>query len=141
MEASNMLTHIALTLKQGVEAKPVAGAEGGPGNKLVLIVGHDTNVAGVAELLGLHWTLDGRADDTPPGTELAFELWQNKQGAYFVRTTVSMQTIHQLREVEKLTPTNPPAQQTVAPRGCDEKARLCSWKEFSALLAIADAAK
>jgi 4-phytase/acid phosphatase len=139
MEASNMLTHIVSTLQQGAEGQPVAGALGDPGKKLVLLVGHDTNLAGISELLGLHWALDGREDDTPPGTELAFELWQSKQGTYTVRTTVTMQTIHQMREVQDLTSTNPPARQVVIPRGCIQVRDACRWNDFRALVSVATA--
>jgi 4-phytase / acid phosphatase len=63
---SNMLFHILRTLEQGVEQRPVADAVGPVASKMVVLVGHDSNLASVAALLGLHWTLDGRADDTPP---------------------------------------------------------------------------
>ena len=108
-----MMDHITRTLQQGVEGKPVAGAIGDPGTKLVLIDGHDTTIAGVATLLGLHWDLDGRVDDTPPGTELIFELWQTPQSTYRVLVSIAMQTLRQLREVQELTLANPPAMQVV----------------------------
>jgi 4-phytase/acid phosphatase len=132
-EASNMLSTITKTLEQGVEGKSVQGAKGNPGDKLVLLVGHDTNIGGVQSLLGLHWKLDGRDDDTPPGTELAFELWQNAKGKYSVRVKVVMQTLHQLRENEQLTATNPPANLVVSPRGCSQQTSSCSWQEFRTL--------
>jgi 4-phytase/acid phosphatase len=128
LEASNMLLHVERTLRQGTEAKPLDGAIGPVDAKLVVLAGHDTNLAGVAALLGVHWTLDGRVDDTPPGTELAFELWQDASGAYSVRVTVAMQTLHQLRTMPELTPSAPPAQATLSLPGC---ASVCSWDAFS----------
>ena len=133
VEASYMLEYITSTLAQGVTGKPMDAAKGKPGDKLVIFVGHDTNIAGVASLLGLHWHLDGRDDDTPPGTELSFELWQSPNGAYSVRTRVAMQTLHQLRELSPLTPADPPATQTVAPAGCTVKDSSCGWTDFLSL--------
>lgn len=129
-DASNMLFHIVRTLQQQVEGRPLADAINPVGSKLVVIAGHDTNLAGVAALLGLHWTLDGRADDTPPGTEMAFELWQDEHGAYSVRLTVSMQTLEQLRSVRDLTLANAPVREPLAPRGCDSDKGACAWEEF-----------
>jgi len=129
-EASNLLFHITRTLQQGAEQHPVAGAVGPANSKLVMLVGHDTNIAGVAALLGLHWTLDGRVDDTPPGTELAFELWQDAHGTYFVRVTIAMQTLRQMREIQPLTPATPPAQEVLTLSGCDANRKVCEWKIF-----------
>jgi len=133
VEASNMVEYITRTLAQGVTGKPMEGAKGKPGDKLVVFVGHDTNIAGVASLLGLHWHLDGRDEDTPPGTELSFELWQSADGTYSVRTKVAMQTLHQLRELSPLTPADPPAAQTVVPAGCTANGNSCGWTEFLSL--------
>jgi 4-phytase/acid phosphatase len=130
MEASNTLNTIARTLQQGVEGKAVAGAVGAPGNKLVLLVGHDTNIGPISALLGLHWNLDGRPDDISPGTELAFELWQTPQGAYRVKVTVTMQTLRQMREAQALTPANPPARQVITPQACGGETSTCSWEKF-----------
>jgi 4-phytase/acid phosphatase len=133
IEGSNMMDHIARTLQQGVEGKPVAGAIGDPGTKLVLLDGHDTTIAGVATLLGLHWDLDGRVDDTPPGTELIFELWQTPQSTYRVHVSIAMQTLRQMREVQELTLANPPAKQVVTVEGCTGKQHSCNWEEFRAI--------
>jgi 4-phytase/acid phosphatase len=130
MEASNMLNVIVRTLQQGVEGSAVAGAIGTPDNKLVLLVGHDTNIGPIAALLGLHWNLDGRANDIAPGTELAFELWQTPQGTYRVKATITVQTLRQMHEAQALTPANPPARQVVTPPACGGKTSTCSWDEF-----------
>lgn len=130
MQASNLLFHIERTLEQGVEGRAVEDAVGNRDSKIVILVGHDTNIAGVAALLGLHWTLDGRTDDTPPGTELAFELWQNDCGTYTVRVTVSMQTLRQMRETKDLTPAAPPAREVLTLKGCGAGAVACGWNDF-----------
>lgn len=130
MEASGMLDTITRTLQQGVQGNAVAGAIGTPGSKLVLLVGHDTNIGPIAALLGVHWNLDGRADDIAPGTELAFELWQTPQGAYRIKVTVTMQTLRQMREAQALTPANPPARQFITLSACGGEMNVCSWNEF-----------
>lgn len=141
MEASNMLNTITRTLQQGVEGKAVAGAIGSPGNKLVLLVGHDTNIGPISALLGLHWDLDGRADDIAPGTELAFELWQTPQGAYRVKVAVTVQTLRQMHEAQALTPANPPVRQVVTPPACGGTTGVCEWDEFRKVADTATAAK
>jgi 4-phytase/acid phosphatase len=130
VEASNLMFHITRTLEQGAAEHPVEDALGPAGSKMVLLVGHDTNISGVAALLGLHWMLDGRKDDTPPGTELAFELWQNESGTYTVRVTVSMQTLQQMREMQELTPAAPPAHEVLRLKGCEAGANACRWEDF-----------
>lgn len=141
MEASNTLNAITRTLQQGVEGKAVAGAIGTPGDRLVFLVGHDTNIGPISALLGLHWNLDGRADDIPPGTELAFELWQTPQGAFRVKVTVTMQTLLQMHEAQTLTPANPPARQVIRPPACGDKTGACSWDEFRKIVDTATGGK
>jgi 4-phytase/acid phosphatase len=133
-----MLAHIAKTLQQRVEGKPVDGAVGPFGEKLVVFAGHDTNLAGVAALLGVHWTLDGRADDTPPGTQLAFELWQHSDGSFSVAVTAAMQTLHQMREMTPLTLADPAESERLALPACPKNESGCTWKEFNqAVTAVA----
>ena len=133
IEASNMLSHIVSTLEQGVLREPVAGAIGPANSKLVMLVGHDTNLAGIAALLGVHWHLDGRDDDTPPGTEMRFELWRSAAGAYEVRVAVGLQTLRQLHEMPELTLAAPPAHELLALPGCAEPQRACGWQVFQRL--------
>jgi len=136
-QSSNMLYHITRTLEQGMKGQLVADALGPTGSKVVVLVGHDTNIAGVAALLGLHWTLDGRSDDTPPGTELAFELWQSERGVWSVQVTVSMQTLRQLRDMKELTVDAPPPRETLTLQGCGSEGSECSWGVFQELASAA----
>jgi 4-phytase/acid phosphatase len=130
IENGGLLLHIAQTLEQGVEGRAVEGAVSAPDQKLVVLVGHDTNLAGLAALLGLHWTLDRRNDDTPPDTELAFQLWQTASGKFVVRMVVTQQTLPQLREGQTLSTRNPPASEQVDPAGCAAMGTPCSWESF-----------
>jgi 4-phytase/acid phosphatase len=40
-------------MQQAVEAKPVAGALTKPGDRLLILIGHDTNLSNIAGALGL----------------------------------------------------------------------------------------
>lgn len=66
--------------------------------RLVIYVGHDTNIAAVSGLLDLHWHLPGYApDEIPPGGALALSLWQRADGEYDVRAQFfaqSLETLH-----------------------------------------------
>lgn len=55
---------------------------------LTVFVGHDTSIAHVAALLGLHWkTAHYPADDVPPGSVLLLELWRTANAGPVVRAT------------------------------------------------------
>lgn len=132
MYASNLLDHIQKTLEQGVEGKPVAGAVGKPNDKIVILVGHDSNIAAVAGALHLDWALDGRVDDTPPGGALVFELWRSRtDGKPFVRVEYTAQTLEQMRKTETLTTANPPGVAPVFVPGCGRADLSCTWEGFA----------
>ena len=132
--ASNLLEHIRKTVEQSVTGKPVAGALGKPGDRLVILVGHDTNINAVAGALGLDWILDGRVNDTPPGGALVFELWRPRGGEPFVRIRYTAQTLEQMRKTEPLTPANPPAETPIFVPACSRADFSCSWHGFSSAL-------
>ncbi|MEI3478883.1 MAG: histidine-type phosphatase [Bilophila sp.] len=67
--------------------------------RLVIYVGHDTNIAAVSGLLDSHsWHLPGYApDEIPPGSALALSLWEKPDGEYDVRAQFfaqSLETLH-----------------------------------------------
>jgi 4-phytase/acid phosphatase len=116
---SDLMAHILATLEQAIQVDPVPGAIAPIGTRLVYLSGHDSNLFRIAGLLSLHWTLDGRTDDTPPDSQLVFELWQNpKSKQYTVRIRYRAQTIDQLRSAEALTLKNPPPAVDLTPPGC-----------------------
>ena len=136
-QASNALAHIMSTLKQAVIDKEVPGALGKLGDRAVVLVGHDTNLANIAGTLNLNWLVDGRQDDTPPGGALVFELWQNSATpSYEVRAYYTAQTLEQMRNVAALTLENPPAKATVFIPGCSTGGEgfPCDWKAFEQTL-------
>lgn len=65
--------------------------------KIVVFVGHDTNIATVGGLLGLHWQLPGYApDEIPPASALVLSLWLDN-GEYRLRVQMlgqSPETLH-----------------------------------------------
>jgi 4-phytase/acid phosphatase len=68
-QGDNLINHLVLAITgRGSEATP-------PGSMFVVFVGHDTNIANIAGLLGLSWRLpEYPNNDIPPGTALAFEV-------------------------------------------------------------------
>jgi len=132
MYAANLLSHIELSMEQKISGKPTAGALGSPADRILLLVGHDTNIVAVAGALGIDWIEDGRVDDTPPGGALLFELWRSSaDGHPFVRVEYIAQTLDQMRNSQQLTPTNPPAQAPVFVPGCSRADMSCTWDGFS----------
>jgi len=122
MHASVMLDQILKALEQNATGKAIAGAPGNPGDKVLFLVGHDTNIATVAGVLALDWIIDGRRNDTPPGGALVFELWRSATGACTVRLFYTAQTLQQMREAVPLTAADPPASAPVFVPGCGEPA-------------------
>jgi len=133
MYASNLLDQMVRSMEQAVTGKPVAGAPGRPGDRLLILVGHDTNIATVAGTLGLTWIVDGRRDDTPPGGALEFEIWSSPTGGKkLVRAFYTAQTIDQMREGSLLTLDNPPPRAPLFVPGCSTQDLSCTWDAFAA---------
>jgi len=140
MIASTLLDRVLKTMQQsvnggGATGAAVPGALGKPGDRLVILVGHDTNIVTVAGALHIDWVLDGRVDDTPPGGALLFELWRPRDGGKpFVRLEYIAQTLEQMRNSEALTPANPPAVAPIFLPGCSRQDLSCTWDGFSAAM-------
>lgn len=133
--ASLLLDRILKTMEQGATDKAVPAAIGKPGDRLVILVGHDTNIATVAGALGIDWIEDGRVDDTPPGGALLFELWRPRNGGKpFVRLEYTAQTLEQMRNAEPLTAANPPAIAPIFVPACGRADSSCAWDGFSAAM-------
>jgi 4-phytase/acid phosphatase len=132
--ASNLLDHIRRTMEQSVTGKVAPGALGKPGDHLVILVGHDTNIVTLAGALGIDWIEDGRVDDSPPGGALVFELWRSPKSGPYVRVAFTAQTLEQMRNTEPLTPANPPAEAPIFVPACSRSDLSCTWDGFSAAL-------
>jgi 4-phytase / acid phosphatase len=135
MKASNLLFHIEKSMEQNVTGQPIPGALGSPGDRLLILVGHDTNIATVAGALGIDWIVDGRVDDTPPGGALLFELWRSRQdGTPFVRLEYTAQTLEQMRQAQPLSSGNPPDEEPIFVPACSRGDQSCAWDGFAAAL-------
>ena len=132
--ASNLLSAVAKAMEQAVAGKAVPGAIGRPGDRMLVIVGHDANLSNIAGTLDLAWLLPGyQPNDTPPGGALVFELWRQPAGGeYSVRTYYTAQTLEQMRNSLPLTLDSPPAKAAVFLPACStaKPGSPCDWKAF-----------
>jgi len=134
LRGSNLLDHILRSMEQAATGKAVPGALDSPGNAVLIVSCHDTNLSNLSGMLGLSWHLPGyQPDDTPPGGALIFSLWQQSdRGDYFVRSQYIAQTLEQMRSAAPLTMAAPPAKEEVTVAGCESRTVNlgCSWDKF-----------
>jgi 4-phytase / acid phosphatase len=139
---SNLVAHILDTLVQSVQSvqaaqpaqnrpsMPVSGAFDPVGAHLVYIGGHDSDLSRIGGLFNLHWNVGGVTDDTPPDSQLVFELWQNSESKqYTVRLFYRAQTYDQLRSAQALTLASPPVEVDLVPPGC-RAGQPCPFASF-----------
>jgi 4-phytase / acid phosphatase len=133
LQGSNLLSHILRSMEQAVKSSPVPGSLGAAGDRVLIIVGHDTNISNIAGLLRISWLLDGyQPNDTPPGGALIFELWQQAEGELAVSTYYAAQSLEQMRNALPLTLDSPPLKSPIFVPSCgtaDQKI-TCPWKSF-----------
>jgi len=129
-QASNLLRHILDSMEEAAAGKAVAGALGKSSDRLLLLVGHDTNIENISGALGMSWIVDGRWNDTPPGGALIFELWKDAAGDYSVRTSYTAQTLDQMRNATPLSAQAPPERVPVFIPGCSRADGSCEWASF-----------
>jgi 4-phytase/acid phosphatase len=113
---SNLASHIVDTLEQSALGQPVPGAIGPTGSRVVIIAGHDGNIANIGALFGMDWWIPGtQPDPLLPGGALVFELWQHdgQPASYYVRTSYVSQTLDQLRNATPLSLDTPPARSPI----------------------------
>lgn len=103
--------------------------------RVAMLVGHDTNIAALTALLGMHFQLDsyGR-DDPPPGGVLSLQLWREAAtGQAYVRAVYEAQTLDQLRYLTTLNARTPPARQVLPIADCPAvKDDLCRLEDLAA---------
>lgn len=137
-QSSNLLDHLLRSMRQAASGRAVAGALTRPDDRLLILVGHDTNQASMAGALSLNWLADGRRDDTPPGGALVFELWQTgANGPLSVRTYYTAQTLDQMRNSTPLSLAAGPERVPVFVPGCGRADGSCAWDAFAQTLAKA----
>jgi 4-phytase / acid phosphatase len=124
---SNLLAHVLHSLDQAVSGKPVQGALGKPGDEVLLLTGHDTNLSNLSGMLRLSWKLPGyQPDDTPPGGALIFSLWRDSAGQYSLKLSYLVQSLDQMRNADKLSLAAPPESKDVSLPGCPSTS--CPWE-------------
>jgi 4-phytase/acid phosphatase len=134
-QSSNLLFHLLQSMAQTAEGHALAGSLSKPEDRLLLLVGHDTNIANIAGDLGLSWLVDGRRDDTPPGGALVFELWKKaRSNDFFVRTFYVAQTLDQMRNKTPLSLSTSPQRLPVFVPGCGRADGACDWRSFQQAL-------
>ncbi len=135
LQSSNLLFHVLQSMAQAAGGHTVAGALSKPDDRLLILVGHDTNLANISGTLGLNWLIDGRRDDTPPGGALVFELWKKRgAAAYSVRVFYTAQTLDQMHSATPLSMDNPPERVAVFVPGCSRADQSCAWSAFEAAI-------
>lgn len=104
----------------------------GRGPRIAVYMGHDTTVASLGGLLGLHWHIPGFAPDDPaPGGALIFEKVRDGAGNRFVRAFYRSQTLEQIRNLSA----DAPVRQALTFQACGTKpTQLCSEADFDAAL-------
>src|SRR5208283_1306233 len=130
---SNLASHIVDTLEQAALGQSVPGAIGPPEERVVILAGHDTNIANIGGMFGMDWWIPGTpANATLPGGALVFELRRHagQQNSFYVRVSYVAQTLEQMREASTLSLESPPARSAVFVPGCGG-----SGPEFDAPLA------
>jgi 4-phytase/acid phosphatase len=140
VQGSNLLNAILRSIEQAASGKTVPGAVGKPGDRLLFLAGHDTNIAHVAGLLNISWLLPGyQRDDTPPGGSLVFRLWQREEGSYSVETLYIAQTLKQMRDLALLGRDSPPATALISIPGCPVSGVRyeCDWEAFRQVVSSA----
>jgi 4-phytase/acid phosphatase len=97
------------------------------GPRVTLFSGHDTQVANLGGLLGVHWHVAGYAQDDPaPGGALVIERLRDGAGRGFVRVTYRAQPLDALRGGG-----GAPVEQVLSVPGCGQ---LCPVDRFLAIL-------
>jgi len=122
--ASDLASHLLATLTQAARGQPVEGALGAPGQRLVVLVGHDSNIVPLGRLLDLNWRLPGTpANPVLPGGAMIFELRRrHADGQLVVRTRYVSESLDQMRAGTPLTLEHPPGSAPIFVPDCSTAA-------------------
>lgn len=125
-QGSALVKKILLALQGKQDGTPGTAP---PGAKLIVYVGHDTNISNVAAMLRLSWQQPGyQQDQTPPAGGLIFELHQTASGSRYVSAFYVAQSLDDMRGVSGTKP-----ERTAVPvLGCSSESR-CPLGDFAKL--------
>lgn len=101
--------------------------------RIAMISGHDTQIANLAGLLGLHWRVPGiAADDPVPGGAILLERLSDAAGRHYVRAAYRAQSLEELRAGTARSP----YRRVIPIAGCTARgvAGLCTLDAFLAKL-------
>ncbi len=86
-----------------------------PGRKFTFLCGHDSNLASVLAALNVKdYELPGAIEaDTPIGSKVVFEKWEDKAGKEYIRVRLVYENTEQLRNMPLVTLDNPPMSVTL----------------------------
>jgi 4-phytase/acid phosphatase len=128
---SNLLAHVLRSMQQAVDGTARQGALGRPGDILLVLSGHDTNLSNLSGMLDLSWHLPSYPpDDTPPGGAIVLSVWRDRQTKHHVvRAQYLAQSVDQMRDAAPLTLASPPQHEDLALPGCAPNTRAagCEW--------------
>jgi 4-phytase/acid phosphatase len=128
LQGSPLLERILRALADEDDGTPGSAP---PGASFVAYIGHDTNIANVAAMLGLTWQQPGyQKDQTPPAGALVFELRQTEAGARYVEVTYVAQSLDDMRAVRG----DRAMRVRVPVRDCGDEGSACSLAAFAKLV-------
>ncbi len=93
----NLLAHVAATFAHTANAQTALPSLAANGERAVVLLGHDTDLAVASSLLDVDWHDATAPDDYPPGGALIYQLVETGKNAYAVRLRVAMPTLPGLR--------------------------------------------
>jgi 4-phytase/acid phosphatase len=129
-QGSALMERILSTLQRAVDIN------GTKGPLFTLLVGHDTNLANIGGMLGLHWSLPSYlANETPPAGAMHIDLLRDRETkVHAVRIRYIAQTLDQMRRMVPLDLARPPETAVVKIDGCKaSEDGACPWTEFATL--------
>jgi len=110
--------------------RPIPGAIGPVGTHLVYVSGHDSNLFKHRGIVESALDRRRRTDDTPPDSQIVFELWQNpKSKEYTMRLAIACKPSISYAQGQALTLANPPVEVELTPPGCRVRA-TCRFTVF-----------
>eukprot|EP01064_Diplonema_japonicum_P028346 TRINITY_DN4328_c6_g1_i1.p1 TRINITY_DN4328_c6_g1~~TRINITY_DN4328_c6_g1_i1.p1 ORF type:complete len:428 (+),score=100.35 TRINITY_DN4328_c6_g1_i1:54-1337(+) len=134
---SQMLAHMKATLQQIVLGVETPGLLSSPSDSIVLYFGHDSNIAFLHKLLGLEWVpLGWGSTMIPPMAMLIFTVHKAPStGGYFVKAAFETQRPDQMRELQRLSPSNPADSSYVSIPACSHgEEGSCPFSDFIDIL-------